>query len=773
MSPGAALEALGRACVQQRGPLLALWLAVTAVLAGLAGAAVAERGLPLDFTPQSLFMDGGPEIERLTAIEAVFGRDDNDLVILLHGDLASPAAAAALAAMHAAAAGAPGVERVDSPVNAPVVDAADGALLVRVPWDDAPPAAALARLAAEPVWRRLLVSPDGDTAALRIRIDRRLERVADLEPALREVLARVEAVPLPGGVERHRTGVPWVRVEVVGLMRDNQLVFLPVVASLFAVTIVLLFRRVRLGLMPLFAVLVADVWALSAIVALGLTMNVLSVLVPVLVVVIGVADGIHITARYREELALTPADAPGAMGRTLRAMALPCFFTTFTTAAGFLSLLVADTAAMRTFGQQASLALGICYVVILGLLPVFLAFVPLGAVPARGEARPGARPLGEGALAAIARLCLERPWAVLAGTVALTGAAALYARAVGPNSRLLEMYPPGTPTHTAVHLAQAELSGVIPVFAHLEGPPGSQVAPEQLARVAALEAWMRASPLVGWTSSPAARIGALHQSLGGDGPLPGTPELVAQELLLAEIAGDAPLDGVLDPSQAQARVLALVADAGGREVLAFRRDFDAEAARIFAGTGQRVVLTGDGIMAALGVDKLIRDLLWGLLLVFGICAGVFAWITRSARLTLIALVPNLVPLAFTLAALRVIGADLQTSNIVSFTVAVGLAVDDTIHFLSRYGEERARGHGIDDAIRRTLAGSGHAMVLTSVLLVVGFGVLGWSDLTSTRHFGILSAVTMVAALLGDLFLLPALLRLGLPRGAAPASAGRP
>lgn len=766
MSPGAVLEAFGRRCVERRGPLLAVWLLFTAALAALAGLTVAQRGLPLDFTPQSLFMDGGPEIERLTAIEAVFGREDNDLVILLHGDLGSPAGAAALAAMHAAAAGAADVERVDSPVNAPVVDAADGQLLVRVPWEDAPPAAALARLAAEPAYRRLLVSADADTAAIRVRIRRDLERVADLEPALRAVLARVEAVPLPPGLERHRTGVPWVRVEVVGLMRDNQLVFLPVVAGLFAVTIAVLFRRVRLGLLPLFAVLVADVWALAAIVALGLTMNVLSVLVPVLVVVIGVADGIHITARYREELAATPADRAAAMGRTVRAMALPCFFTTFTTAAGFLSLLVADTAAMRTFGQQASLALGICYFVILGLLPVFLAFVPVDAVPARGAARPGARPWGEGALAATARLCVERPWAVLLATATLTGAAAVYARTVGPNSRLLEMYPPGTPTHTAVNLAQAELSGVIPVFAHLDGPAGSQVEPAQLARVAALEAWMRAQPIVGWSTSPAARVGALHTALGGEGPLPTSPELVAQELLLAELAGDAPLDAVLDPVQGQARVLALVADAGGREVLAFRRAFEAEAARIFAGTGQRVVLTGDGIMAALGVDRLIRDLLWGLLLVFGICAGVFAWITRSPRLTLIALVPNLVPLAFTLAALRAIGADLQTSNIVSFTVSVGLAVDDTIHFLSRFGEERARGLAVDDAVRRTVLGSGHAILLTSVLLVVGFGVLGWSDLTSTRHFGILSAVTMVAALLGDLFLLPALLRLALPRGGA-------
>jgi predicted RND superfamily exporter protein len=129
------------------------------------------------------------------------------------------------------------------------------------------------------------------------------------------------------------------------------------------------------------------------------------------------------------------------------------------------------------------------------------------------------------------------------------------------------------------------------------------------------------------------------------------------------------------------------------------------------------------------------------------------------RLALIALIPNLVPLVFILAALGLMGADLQTSNIVSFTVAVGMAVDDTIHFIVRYREERRRGQVKSEAIRRTFHGAGQAIVLTSVLLVLGFGVLGTSELTSTRDFGILASVTMTAAMLGDLLLLPAMLHL--------------
>ena len=132
---------------------------------------------------------------------------------------------------------------------------------------------------------------------------------------------------------------------------------------------------------------------------------------------------------------------------------------------------------------------------------------------------------------------------------------------------------------------------------------------------------------------------------------------------------------------------------------------------------------------------------------------------RDVRLTLIASVPNAIPLVFTLAALMIMGSDLQTSNIVSFTVAVGLAVDDTIHFIVRYNQERKAGTPHKLAMTNTFLGAGHAIVLTSLLLVGGFGFLGTSDLTTTYHFGVLAAVTLAAAVFSDLLFLPACLHL--------------
>jgi predicted RND superfamily exporter protein len=180
---------------------------------------------------------------------------------------------------------------------------------------------------------------------------------------------------------------------------------------------------------------------------------------------------------------------------------------------------------------------------------------------------------------------------------------------------------------------------------------------------------------------------------------------------------------------------------------------------LFAGTGVVVDITGDGMLAADGVNTLITDLLYSLGLIFGVIALTMLALLRDLKLALIALLPNLVPLVFIMATLGLMGSELQTSNIISFTVAVGMAVDDTIHFIVRYREERKAGRDNTTAIRHTFHGAGQAIVVTSMLLVLGFSVLATSSLTSTRDFGILASVTMTAALLGDLLLLPAMLHL--------------
>jgi predicted RND superfamily exporter protein len=132
----------------------------------------------------------------------------------------------------------------------------------------------------------------------------------------------------------------------------------------------------------------------------------------------------------------------------------------------------------------------------------------------------------------------------------------------------------------------------------------------------------------------------------------------------------------------------------------------------------------------------------------------------SLRMGLISVPPNVLPLLFTLAWMGITDVYLNTTTVIIFSISIGLAVDDTIHMLARFDEEMARGVGLDEALRRAAAGSGRAIVITSVMLVGGLAVMGTSSFVPIRLFSELTGVTIVGCLFGDLIVLPALLKLG-------------
>ena len=421
--------------------------------------------------------------------------------------------------------------------------------------------------------------------------------------------------------------------------------------------------------------------------------------------------------------------------------------------------MVADTRVVRDFGIQSAVAVMICYVVVIIALPVWLAFLPVAQVEAdhRRESVVWLRLLG-----GIDRFVARSPRQVLKGTAVVCLVLAAAGSQVRANSHILEMYPEGHRTWQAVKAFEDGMGGVVPMQFVVEGPPDALLNPATLAAMATMEEELRARSVVGWTASPASWLARLHPLLSGEDGLPTSREAISQELLVAELSGELPLNEVLSPDRSVGRILMLCHDAGGRNYLTMKAEVEARAAELFAGQGVRTDLTGDGMLAATGLHQLVNDLASSILLAMLVILLTLWVLLRNLRMALISVVPNVIPLLVTLAWLWLIGVDLQITTIVSFSVAIGLAVDDTIHFLVRYQQERDHGHPQREAMRRTFMGAGQAIVMTSVLLVSGLGVLAFTDINSTRYFGQLTAITLVAALLADLFVTPALLYTFLP-----------
>jgi predicted RND superfamily exporter protein len=209
-----------------------------------------------------------------------------------------------------------------------------------------------------------------------------------------------------------------------------------------------------------------------------------------------------------------------------------------------------------------------------------------------------------------------------------------------------------------------------------------------------------------------------------------------------------------------ARIHVRVSDVGAKAQLQLAERFEDKLGSLFgADSGVNYRLTGDAFVASVALDSFIRDLFYSLLIAIVIIFAMMTVVFRSLKLGLVSMLPNTIPLVMTFGYMGLMGINLNTTTIIIFAISLGLAVDDTIHFLARFREELDRRDTAKEAILYTYYGAGRAILLTSVLLVTGLAVLLLSDFVPTRQFGILTSITIGGAVFGDLILLPSLLYL--------------
>ncbi len=754
----------------------------------LALSLVGARELRFDFTPQRIFESDDPAHAELREVQRVFGQDDNLLLVHVRTpELFAPAAVAAVRSLHAALERAPHVEAVDSPASAWVLPPGSSLprLLLPPGLERGPGAAAAlaeARAAAlsEPLVAGRVVSPDGRAALIVAHLDPTRGRYAELKEVVDGCLAALRAVPLPPGVEVLPTGIPVARVLIVRRLISDQLTYFPVCTVLFIAILWLVFHDLRAVAVPLFAVLVSLIYLVGVLGATGESVDIINNVLPVLVFVIGISDAIHLITRYRRELGGGRARLE-ALGISLRHLLLACLLTSVTTAVGFGSLVAADVSILQRFGVYAAVGVLIAYAVTVVLVPLLFSYLsPI--LPPRSQA---ADRVVDRCSAWLAELTIRHRWAVVAVGLLLLGGALAAATRIEVENNVYEAFPTGDPVVEANRRIERDFAGVVPVSLVVSwrgggGPP----APEVLRYVADLQGVLAAEGLrpISLVDLLAQWNVAMHR---GDPAYRRPPDsaLAARQGVIVtaatlERAGRGALLGSLwAPSARMLRIRAHAGDIGSNALGALWDRIEARLAADGAkqaALGIEARLTGDGPVASRGIDRLITDLFSSLLLAFAIILPTLCLLLRSVKAGLVSMIPNVTPLLLTLGFMGVAGMDLRVTSVIVFTVSLGLAVDDTIHFMARLREEwRPEVDGplaYEQALRRTFRGTGGAIVVTSVLLAAGFTALLLSAFPISRTFAVCMEITVLGALAADLLLLPACILILRPFGPAPALA---
>lgn len=573
---------------------------------------------------------------------------------------------------------------------------------------------------------------------------------------IREVLAKHEDIG-----EMYLGGVPMIMSDIVDYVLSDMLVFGIGVVVIIVIMLTLIFRDVKWVLLPtvtcVLTVLImvgflgySDWW--TTIVTSNFTS---------LLLIMGLAMSIHITVRFREIYAGNPeADKRWLIVETVRHVGVPCFYMALTTCVGFGSLFVSNIRPVMDFGLMMSMGLGIAYLMCFLFLPAAFLLFPKGKVPPARLAEL----TQTSSMSFFARFTERHKATVAIGAVIIVVVCIAGTTRLTVENRFIDYFKTDTAIYEGMTIIDERLGGTTPLEVVLKGEgKGYWLQSENLAKLEEVHAWLDAQPETGKVIS----LDTLHRMLKG--------------IHKAEVP-TALLNVVINmvPEDIKAQVIRPYSTEDFDEIMIAmrvresshdlnRKDLLARIDAYFASDEspldvEEANTTGMFVLYNNLLQSLWRSQIVTIGAVFFAIWFMFVLLFRSPSLATIAIIPNALPVVLVLGILGWVGVPLDIMTIMIAAITLGIAVDDTVHYIHRFREEFPKDRNYVATMHRCHSSIGRAILYTSMTIIVGFSVLTASNFIPNIYFGLFTGLAMLCALLACMTLLPLLLITWKPLG---------
>jgi len=616
-----------------------------------------------------------------------------------------------------------------------------------------------------PEWVRDLISPDGTAAAINISIELLRDDATFRFKVVRDIEHILNSNPPPDGLEIHFTGISTFGIEAINTMKRDMKEFAWLTPIIVMLALFFAFRNLRGVIVPHAVLFASVVWVLGIFMWRGNSISMITTMLPTLIGVICLSDVIHVITRYYEE-SYRSRDKKQVLENTLAHMIEPCLLTSTTTAVGFGSLATSRLMQVRLFGYYSALGIMLAYILAITLTPIILSFLPLP--------RPGLQKRYQsGALTKVLHFIedfVERDRFLIFGvTIICVALAVIGMFRIRVETRLSEFLPQDSPSVVGLRYLGEKFAGVSSLEMTLSGPPDMFKDPEALEQTEKLQNFLESLPEIDKVYSFANFVKKFHKAMNEDKPefysIPDSRDLIAQYLLLFSMTGREDLLGAfINYDYSWTRISARIKSMGSKGHLELLRKVekwaDENLPKSIDGKSLKFQTTGIVKLYAVITTALVRSQLQSLGLAAIAIALLMIIHMRSLRIGMTSMIPNLIPIVITLGFMGWLDIPLNVATVMISCIALGIAVDDTIHYLARYKHEVRSDsqRQIAPAMRRTMLNTGRAIIFTTVVIAGGFFVLSFSSFLTNRAFGILTGITMITALLADLFLLPVLVK---------------
>ena len=621
---------------------------------------------------------------------------------------------------------------------------------------------------ANPLYFGILASENFRVGAIHLKIDESISNRKAREELIDALEAILERESKATGRTLYMTGSPPVAAYVTKQTFRDALTYLPFTFVLVVGSMFLIFRNYYLTVIPFVTVLVGVIWTMGVLTLLTGEINLVTILIPTTIFVIGTSDCVHILANYQDSVYKAESRRE-AIVRTVRLSAIPCLLTSLTTMVGFGSMVINDIIPIKQLGLFSALGIAFAYLFGITLIPILLSYLQhLHLMEFRTKENPipgRLKPL----LRRVAEIDMTRSKSVLAAAAVLILVTYGGVRLLYVDTDAANWFGKESALKKSMRWVNRNVAGAGVFYISIEMADGHSVTePSVLKRIQELEARLEDGPHVGRVLTVVDVIKYLNFKFNneeeGSFAIPEAEGAAAQLLLLASLSDDQGfLEEFVDPDHRSTVMTALFESSD----LAFLSPIVGETrnylARAFPDakevyvTGRAILLTN---LPGPLIDGLRNSLLLAAVLIFLVVTLAF----RSVKVGLLSMVPNFLPVAFTFGVMGLVGLPLNLFTTPFACIALGVAVDDTMHFLARLRIEFRREGEYRQAILNTMESVGKALIYTSIIFIAGFMIFLISGFQVTRNFGALVGFTVFGALIADLVLLPVLVMIFKPFG---------
>ena len=611
-----------------------------------------------------------------------------------------------------------------------------------------------------PFYEGLIYNKETHATLMAVNFDHKILNTPKRGPVIKSILEKAAAFEKKHNIKVHISGLPYIRTAVSQLVSKEFVLFLGLSILVAAIILFIFFRRIYPVLFPILLVIIGVIWSLATLVMFGYEITMLTGLIPPLIVIIGIPNSILLLNKYHNELR-KHGDKDKALHVTILRISETTLIANITAAIGFGVLYFTGSALLVEFGVVAAINVMATWFICLCLIPIIFSYLPMPKLEKQEDHDKG---FLQKLLVKTDHLVHHRSKLIYTACIAISLISLIGVAKINVNGYVVDDLPQNSPINRDLKFFEKNFEGILPLEVSIDTKRKNGILNlSTIKKVDRMEEMISEYPEFSRSVSLNKALKYASQAFyNGDPQFFRIPNDMEKNFVLSYLGNSGGnnnmLKGFVDSNKQVARVSFQMADVGSSRMNELLEELQPRIDSILNPERFDVLLTGSSIIFSKGTDYMLRNLMESIIIAIVLISLLRLGQFRDLKIMLISLLPNVIPLIITAGLMGFFGIPLKPSTILIFTIAFGLASDQTIYFLTRYQQELSTTNfSTEKVISDTIRETGISMTHIALVLFFGFGIFTASTFGGTMILGMLLSITLIIALVSNLTLLPALL----------------